>query len=156
MNASKGRTFRPRIESMESRCLLSAGLAGPPGAVVHQDAVVNLAPTPVGADVLTAIRKTAPHSGHPKFALRNLTADSAAGTVTGAVVGVYGEPIIGSITVIIRFTTSLSAPRPGDVKISLSKFNSFLSSKTRLKVEKAVVSLLQRDHDQIVAQFPQS
>ena len=154
MKSAKMTAFRPRIETMEARCLLAAGVSTRIADVVHQDAVVNLAPTQAGADFLRAVSNSAPHTARQKIVVRTLTADSAAGTVSGTAIGLYKITVIGSIDATIQFKTSLARPRPGDVKVSLDRFNSFLKSSDRLKIQRAVVTFLRQDHDLIAAQFP--
>ena len=153
MTNPKRRVFRPRFDLMESKCLLSGG-AGL--ATVHQESIVNLLPTQVGADALNAVEESAPHTDRQRIVFRTLTANSAAGTISGTALGLYHVPIIGSLTATIKFTTSIDAPRAKDVKVSLNKYNIFLKASDRNRIAEAVATFIQNDQSAIQAQFPTS
>ncbi len=145
---AKSRRFRPSIDRMEPICLLSGGIHG---AAVHALTVVDLKPTQIGADAIQAISNSTPHGSRQKIVLSKLTADSSTNTISGLASETYKVPIIGTITVTVQFKTNIDTPKPGDVKVSLSKFGAFFSSSKKLTVQKGVVSFLKHDHDQIVA-----
>lgn len=153
MPRANSRSFRPAVDRLESLCLLSAGLHAP-AAVAHVLTIVDLKPTPVGADVLDAISNSAPHSGRKSLAVNTLTADDATNTITGRASATYHFAFIGNLSATISFKSSIDAPSTKDVHVSVSKFGSLiLRGSTKLKIQKAVVSFIQRDHDLIVAQL---
>jgi hypothetical protein len=147
---SKTRAFRPRLESarLEPIRLLSGGLKR---AMVHQLNQVDISHTQVARDVLTAVAQTTSKFGRGKIALTTLTTDDIAGTIRGGVTVKYQIGLFTKITSNVVFTTSIASPKPGDVKIYLSNFDSFLNAKSRTSVANAITRVLTRDHDKIIA-----
>lgn len=149
MSRAKSRSFYPSGDRLESLCLLSGGMHAP--EIVHAQAVVDLKPTTVGDDALRALSNSAPHTGRQRLVVNKLTADDATNKITGLATGFYKVSVIGSINATIKFKTSIDAPKTKDVQVSLNRFNSFLRSSDKLKIQKAVVKFIQQDHDAIVA-----
>jgi hypothetical protein len=150
MPRAKSRSFRPAVDRLEPLCLLSAGLHSP--AVVHSLTVVDLKPTQVGADALIALSNSTPHSSRKSLVVNSLTADDATNIVSGRATEVYHFSFIGSLTATISFKTSIDTPRVQDVHVSVNKFGSLiLRGSTKLKVQRTVVSFIQRDHAAIVS-----
>lgn len=141
--------FRPAVERLETVCLLSTVLK--PAAVVHARAVIDLKPTTVGADALQALKDSTPTTGRQRLVVNRLTAEDATNQVAGKATGNYRVSILGSITATIVFKTDIDNPRAKDVKVSVDRFGSFLTSGAKLKVQRAVVNFLRRDHDKIEA-----
>lgn len=153
MNSSRSPRFRPNLETMETKNLLSGGVSTTLHAagIVHAASIVDLKPTTVGADALNALNDSVPHHYRRSLAVTSLSVDTTSGKVAGSAIGVYRLPIIGNLNVTVRFSTSVDHPRPSDVKVTLSKFNGFLRASDRNRVALAVVNFLQTDHDTIVA-----
>lgn len=153
MHHAKSRSFRPIVDRLESLCLLSGGL-GAPAAVAHVLTVVDLKPTVVGTDALSALNNSTPHSGRKSLLVNSLTADDSTNTISGKATESYHFSFVGTLTASISFKTSIDAPSTQDVHVTVNKFSSLLlRGSTKLKIQKAVVSFIQRDHDQIVAQL---
>ncbi len=143
MPGPKTRTFRPSLDGLEARRLLSA--------TVHADGVVDLKATPIRVELLKAVTYSTPSPTRQRIVVEKLSADPATNTVSGAVVEVYKVKLVGSLSVYVKFTTDLDNPRPKDVKVKLSKFDGFLSSSGKAKVANNVVAFVQKDHDAIEA-----
>ncbi|MDB5350379.1 MAG: hypothetical protein JWN86_1626 [Planctomycetota bacterium] len=151
MPTSKSRKFRPRLDRLEPICLLSAGVHGP--AMVHQYKVVDLKTSTIGHDTAIAIASSTSSFRRNSITLDALTADDTSRTVSGSAQVKYKIGFFGTVTSSIQFTTNLDNPRPNDIKVSISKYGIFVSSKARAKVGTAIASVIRRDHDQIVAAF---
>ncbi len=151
MHPARSRSYRPVFDRLESLCLLSAGLHAP-AAVAHALTVVDLKPTVVGRDALATLSNSTPRSGRRSLVLNSLAADSSTNLITGKATESYQFSFIGTVTASISFKTSIDAPRTQDVRVTVNRFSSLLlKGSTKLKIQKAVVSFIQRDHDQIVA-----
>lgn len=125
-----------------------------PAPAVHVLTVVDLKPTTVGSDALDTLDNSTPHSGRKSLALNSLTANDSTNTLSGKATETYHFSFVGTLTATISFKTSIDAPRTADVHVTVNKFGSILlRGSTKLKIQKAVVAFIQRDHDQIVAQL---
>lgn len=136
-HSSRNRSrFRPAVDRLETLCLLST---------------VDLTGSSVGVDVVRAVGTSTPRTGRQSVALKTLSADDATDLISGTVLERHKFAIIGTVTTTVRFKTSIESPKPGDVQVTLDRFNGFLSSSARTKVAKAVANVIRRDHDAIVA-----
>jgi hypothetical protein len=137
------------MDRLEPICLLSAGLHS--HALVHQLDVVDLRRSSIGRDTVRAISSATASFQRKGISLDVLRADTTNRTVSGAARVTYKVGFFLTVTSNIQFTTSLENPQPGDVKNSVSNFGVFLTSKAKLKVQNAIVNVIHRDHDKIVA-----
>ena len=143
------RRFRPRLDRLEPIQLLAGGLRH--AAMVHPAATVDLKGTGVAHDAALAIYHATASFRRDGVYVAVLTADDASRTIRGGAVVTYKIPVLGEVTSTVRFKTNIDNPRPRDVKVSVSKFGNFVRKGDRDKVALAVVRIIRRDHDQIVA-----
>lgn len=143
------RNFRPGLDRLEGLCLLSGGVRA--AAATLPPGVVDLKPTSIARDLNRAILDSTASFRREGVLVTTLTADDATDTIRGGAVVSYKIPVLGSVTSTIRFRTSVENPRPRDVKVSVSKFGAFVRRGDRDKVALAIVKILRKDHDQIVA-----
>lgn len=147
MTDRKTHRFRPAVDRLEPLCLLSAGLRGP--ALVHQNKVVDLRTTPIGADALAALSQATPSEARRSISLDSLTANDKNRKVTGSASATYD--VGGPLTAQVRFTTSIDRPRVQDVKVSMNRRPSLITAGQKAQVARAVVNFLKADRAQISA-----
>ena len=143
------RSYRPSVDRLEPLRLLSAGLSTP--AQVHADKVVDLSGTQVARDITNAVAHSTVKFTRGKILLTGLTVDDSTRMIRGGTTATYKLGFLAKVTSNVAFQTSVDSPAPADVKTYLSKFNSFLSRKDRVKVANAVAQVLVKDHDLIIA-----
>lgn len=147
------RRSRPSLERLESLDLPSASPMTP--------AIVNLAATPIAADLKNYVAASAPAQGRQRGTVDSFAAAPAAGLVAGVMTVNYRVKVLPSFISVfspsvsfvmrVQFVTSLDNPRPGDVTVTYSKNIVPNGASVRAKVAAGIVAFLNHDRAAIAA-----
>lgn len=159
MTSDLSRRFRPVVDRLEP--ILSTSAVPAHVSILPTHGLIDLRSTQITTDLRDSLIRTSPHDGRQGWSLNLIKADPTTRLVYGSVTLLYrARPTTGffssyknrvKLKVDIAFATPLDNPKPGDVKVAVSRELYGFGQNVRNTMALGVIAFLRQDHNLIAA-----